>query len=255
MPEPESSNVDVDVSDNDSKADEKGGELTLESLAEMIKADKTTQNELIETLKAEGVSNASSLAQLMQTVQDRDGDIAHLTNLLGNLAGDDDGKPSEEDLSTAELVDKRMADNKQSEKDESDKENKKYNKVYVATVLEELDDELAPDGKPFNPEARKGILDIVKTDKDGVLTDNAIRDGHKNFKRAVKIYYGLDKTHGFKGASIEGTGGGTGESKEDGKKTYTLTKEAKEELKEMGETEKWGIEVLEKRDKEKAAAY
>lgn len=239
MPDPEKNNDGLDSEENK----EKGGDLTLESLAEMIKADKVSQGEVIELLKTE---NANSIAQLMQTIQSRDGDIQHLTNLLGNMANPDDGKAAGEDLSTVELVDKRIADNKKSEKDESDKKSKVYNKEYVATVLEELDDELAPDGKPFSVEARKGILDIIKADKDGVLTGNAIRDGHKNFKKAVKVYYGLDKTHGFKGASVEGTGGGTDDSKEGSKKTYTLTDESKKMIKDFGETEEWANKTLEK---------
>lgn len=252
MPEPEKNNDDIN---DGGKKDEKGSELTLESLAAVMEADKVSQKELIESMAE---STNGQIARLAQTVRDREEDISHLTNLLGKMAAPDDNPESDIDTSTVDglntAVDSRIAARDKADKEKATATEKAYNTEYVAAISEILGDEeeLAPDGKPFSAEARRGLLDIIKADKGGVYSGNAVKDAYKNFKIANKVYYGLDKKHGFKGASVDGTGSGNGDRVV--KRTVILTEAEKKQIKEVGMTEEWGLKVKEKKLEEKELA-
>ncbi len=221
-----------------------GDELTLESLKELV----TSQAKLIEDSKTDSTNN---IAQLKQIIQDRDGDIQNLTNLLGGLANPDDdtGEEEDNDIITKEGVGKLMDKRDEKKKEELKEENKAYFNEYGGMVQELMNEE-GPDGKSLSQEARDGIRKLL-IDTVVDRTQSPIKDAHKNFKKATKIYFGLDKEHGFKGGSVEGTGSGSSDIKAGSKKTYKLTEEAKKELKALGETEEWGREQLEKRAKQK----
>ncbi len=237
----------IDDEKKDEKVGEKGDELTLESLKEIV----TSQAGLIETLKTE---NTNNIAQVMQVVQDKYGlmesDMQNLANLLGGLANTDnnDDKNDLEDLTDPTILDKAMdkkLDAREKEKEDSrTKESKDYFKEY-ATDIQELMNEKGPDGKPLSQEARDGIKELlIKTFID--KTNSPTRDAHKNFKQASNTFFGLDKTHGFKGSDVDGTGSGGSDNKVTTKKVYKLAPEAKKMLKDLGETEEWGQEMLAK---------
>jgi hypothetical protein len=241
--------------DDGNKDENKGGkkepELSLESVKELVTNLKTEQAEAIESIKTESINN---IAQLKQVVQDRDGDIQNLTNLLGKLADPDADNSDAEDLTVPEnvqkLVNKTVAENKQAESDVTTKENKVYFKEY-GTDIQELMNEKGPDGKPLSKEARDGIKELLIETVIG-KTDNPTRDAHKNFDKARNIFFGLDRTHEFKGGDVNGTGGGGSDNKGPTKKVFKLTDEGKKGLTDLGETEEWGQEMLAKRAAEQA---
>lgn len=253
MPEPDDKKI--DDGNKDDKGEEKKPELTLESVKELVVNLKTEQAEAIKAIKTESINN---IAQLKQTIQDRDDDIQNLTNLLGGLAKPDaDGNKDDVDLTIPEniekLVDKRVADGKQAETEASTKESKAYWKEYGEIAQEHMDEE-GPDGKPLSKEAREGIKQLM-IDTPADRTKNATRDAQRGFRKASRVFFGLDKTHGFKGGDVSGTGGGgTGENKNVNKKVYKLTDESKKALKDLGETEEWGQEQLRKRAEEEQLA-
>lgn len=241
--------IDDDKTKDDDGVDDgkKGNELTLESLKEIV----TDQAGLIESLKAE---NTKSIAGVMEVIQDKYGlmesDMQNLTNLLGRLAKSDDATDDTADLTDPDnvkkLVKQTMDDGKKEESEATEKESKAYWKEY-GEVAQELMGEEGPDGKLLSQEARDGIKKLlIETVVE--KTTNASRDAHKNFKKASKIFFGLDKTHGFQGGEVKGTGGGGGGSKSETKKVYKLTDEAKKLLKDLGETEEWGQEMMAKQE-------
>lgn len=245
MPEEVDDSKISDDEKKDEKVGEKGDELTLESLKEII----TTQAGLLESVKTE---NSNNIAKVLQVVQEKydlmDSDMKNLTNLLGGMANPDNTDAEGEDLTVPEnvtkLVNKTMADNKQAESDEATKENKIYFKEYAADIQELMNGE-GPDGKSLSQEARDGIKKLLietVTEK----TDNPTRDAHKNFKKAGNIFFGLDRTHEFKGGEVKGTGGGGSDNKGPTKKVYKLTDEAKKMIKDLDEDEDWAQEVLAK---------
>ena len=252
MPE-EKDKINDDDKTGDSK--EKDKEVTLESLAEIIKG----QAGLIESLTTKSTSDITQVTQVMQAIQEKYGlmesDMHNLTNLLGGLTKPDVDKTDEvEDLTDPDnikkLISKTITDNKQAESETVTKESKTYWKEYGVTAQEHMDEE-GPDGKPLSKEAREGIKQLM-IDTPAEKTGNATRDAQKGFRKASRIFFGLDKTHGFKGGELGGTGGGGGEIKGGNKKVYKLTDQSKKLLKDIGETEEWGQEMLAKKTEEAA---
>ena len=241
-----------ELNNNDNVDENKGGdkvpELTLESLKEMA----TDQAEMIEALKTE---NANSIAQMTKFVQEKYGlmesDMQNLTNLLGGLSAQEGTRSEEvyEDLSdpanVKTLVEKTVADSKKAESEATTKESKTYWDEYGETAQDFMNED-GPDGKPLSKEAREGIKQLM-IDTPADRTKNATRDAQKGFKKASRTFFGLDKSHAFKGGDTKGTGGGGSDNKGEAKKVYKLTDDAKEQLKALGETEEWGQEKLRQR--------
>jgi hypothetical protein len=231
------------------------GAVTLESLAAEMATQKVSQDEVVEALRADGISNVTRLEQV---IRDRDGDIQNLTNLLGNLAKPEE-TPAEEDYTemssskVKDIVTNAIADTKKAETDAVSQENDAYWDEYATEVQEHMGEE-GPDNKPLSKEAREGIMELLKT---SVITrtKNATKDAYKNHKEATKIYFGLGKKpqHVFQGGDTHGTGGGGSGFNGGTKKTYTLSPAMKNELKELGETEEWGLKKMEERAEREAA--
>ena len=249
MPE-ENEKINID-DETEEKGGEKDKEVTLESLAEIIKG----QAGMIESLTTKSASDITQVTQVMQAIQEKyglmEGDMQNLTNLLGGLASPDTDKNDGEidDLTNPDnvkkLVTKTLAENKDAESEIVTKESKAYWKEYGVTAQEHMDED-GPDGKPLTKEAREGIKQLM-IDTPAEKTGNATRDAKKGFRKASRIFFGLDKTHGFKGGDVGGTGGGSSDNKGGAKKVYKLSDEAKKQLKDLGETEEWGQEQLRKR--------
>lgn len=247
MPE-ENKNIDNDDKNKEAENKDKGSEVTLESLKEIV----TSQAGLMEALKTE---NANNISQLTQVFQEKYGlmesDMQNLTSLLGGLANPDiNNNDEQEDLTNPEniknLVNRTVKENKNAENEAVTKQNKSYWKEY-GEMSQELMDEEGPDGKPLSPEAREGIKKLI-IETSAEKTSNATRDARKGFRKASRVFFGLDKTHGFKGGSIEGIGGGSADADKGGnKKVYKMTDEMKQELKDIGETEEWGQKKLKER--------
>jgi len=236
--------------ENKEVTEEKGSEVTLESLSQALEEQSKANADLIKAMKSE---NAVVVERLTQQIEDRDGDIQNLTNLLGGLANENnDGSEDEDTEITQDKVKQIIEDTKKKDVEDADKASKAHWKEYGETAIELLDDE-GPDGKPLSSDAKEGIRKLM-VDHGGDMTKNPTKDAFRDFKKAMKIYFGTDKEHGFKGGSVAGTGGGGSDSKSSGKKTYTLSAEAKKQLKELGETEEWGLEMMAKRGKEREEA-
>ena len=221
--------------------------VTLESLQDLIKS----QNEAITTMKTDSANN---IAALTQSLSDKDEDVQNLTNLIGGLAND--VKPEGDELLTdysdpgaiKDLVDSQISSREKAKETAIDEESKSYYKEYADEVRSILAEEEAPDGKPFSEEAREGLLDLLKNKVTTIYSKNGTRDANKNFREAKKIYFGLGKSHGFKGSDLKGTGSGGNESPGETKKTYKIDSESKKLLSALGETEEWASEVLAKRE-------
>ncbi len=233
------------------KDEPKKEETTMESLKDMI----VGQNEIIEALKTD---SSNEKAQMLQTIQEKynlmDSDMKNLTNLIGGLAnpeptGDeviDDGLGVSTDK-VKEIADKRYADNKKTDDDAAKKELKDYYNDYSEEV-QGLMGEDGPDGKPLSKEAKEGIKKLlIETVID--KSKNPTRDAHKNFKKATKIFFGLDRANPFKGGKLEGTGSGGGDEDNKGKnkRTFKITDESRKFLKDIGESEESGQEKLNER--------
>ena len=93
-------------------------------------------------------------------------------------------------------------------------------------------------------------MNLLKKDEDcmKIYSKSGAKDAVKNFRLSNRKYYGLDRTHGFKGEDLAGTGGGGGTDKVSTKKTYKLTDESRKLLKDLGENEDWASKVLAERE-------
>lgn len=226
-------------------------EITLESLQETI----ASQAGLIQTLKDESANNVVAMRQFVEDNYGKtNADMQNLMSLIGGLAGDGQQGQTDEELDITDpkeierLVDKKLEADRKAKAEADKKANDAYMDDYVAMLKDDLDEELMPDGNPLTPEARKGIMDLLKTTFVDKYTKNGTRDAAKNLSKAKARYFGRDKTHGFKGSDARGTGvGGSSntESSGHGKKAITLTEESKKLLADLGETEEWAKEKLE----------
>ncbi len=247
---PEESDKIIDENKDENKDVEKEPELTLESLKEIV----TSQAGLMEALKTESANSTTQITQALQGIQEKyglmEGDMQNLTNLLGGLANKDTDPDDGEgdDVTTEEGVNRVYDKREQAKLDAEKKETKAYWKEY-GEIAQEFMEEDGPDGKPLSKEAREGIKKLM-IDTPADKTKNATRDAQRGFRKASRIFFGLDRTHGFKGSSTEGTGGGGSEVRGGTKKTYKLTDESKQLVKDFGETEEWAQEQLRKRAEE-----
>lgn len=244
MPGENESGKDIEQ-EGQEKEQNKEKAVTLESLAETVAS-------IPEMIKAVKEENAQEVSNILKQVQDDKNlvaaDMQNLLSLLGGLA-DSEKKPTEDEVSEQistkdgieKLIDERVDKAKKSEQDKLSVEQKAYFTEYAEYTQDLLGEEFGPDNKPLSSEARKGIMELLKTTIIDKYSDNGVKDASKNFRKASRVYFGQDKIHGFKGSSVEGTGQGGGKEQgaESSAKKRTYSDATKEFFKQIGVSEDW----------------
>ena len=246
-----------DVGKDDDTGEGKEKTMTLESLAETV----ASIPEMIKAVKDESAQAVTDI--LRQVQEDRDltkGDMENLLSLLGGFANPD--KEAEAEAAAAEgvatvgqikeIASKAVDDNTAADKEKLTADQKAYFTEYAEYTQDLLDEEFGPDSKPLSPEARKGIMELLRTDILDIHSKSGTRDAIKNFRKATRIYFGLDKTHAFerKADSTAGTGqaGGKEQGAEPSVKKRVYSDASKEFFKQIGVTEEWADKKVAERE-------
>lgn len=231
--------------------DQTENEPTISDLVNLVKEQQdiiAKQNTAIDSINKSVQDNYGSLKD----------DVQNLTDILGNAAAGDNTNQDIDDYGDysditdpkviKDIVRSEIMEVNKEQTDTTTKEKKQYFDDYAEMSLQMLDEGLGPDGKPFTPEARQGILDLLKSDPAHTVihTKSGVKDAVKNFNKAKKTFFGLGKgkVHGFNGEDVSGTGIAGDTSASGGRSKVTLTEESKKLLAELGETEEWGSKVL-----------